>query len=262
VDAKGDPLTVSVQVVDPVWGSASNALTLAPLQLDILYDAPTYVPPFYRGRALPTGGGTVRLQALARFTQNGKLIPNSSIKFTWSKNGTVLGTLSGLGKSAVSIDAVSLYGANTISVKAVTADGELSANASVLIPDTSPSLVLYEDHPLFGIIYFNALPPQVFAPNEMTVAAVPYFVTATTLNDPVLRYEWLLNSASSISSSTKRNEITIAADKDVAQVHLEVTSSRNFFLSAASDWQFNFGSSGGSSITKPGASDVFHKSDL
>lgn len=258
VNAKGDPITVTVNVMDSLWGAASNALTLIPLQLDILYDAPTYVPPFYRGRALPSAGGIVRLQAIARFIQNGKLISNSSIRYTWSRNGTVLGNISGLGKSDVNIDTSTLYGANTISVKAVAGDESLSANASVTIADSSPVLALYEDHPLFGVTYFNGLSSNISAGSEMTVAAIPYFATVASLNDPSLEYDWLLNNVAVTSSSTKRNEITIDADHDTARVHLEVTSTRNFFMSAASDWKFSFGSSGGSTITKPGAGDAFH----
>jgi hypothetical protein len=245
-----------------MWGEASNELTITPLQVDILYDAPTYVPPFYRGRSLPSGGGSLRLQAIARFVQNGKLIPNSEITYTWSRDGRVLGTLSGLGASSIVLDTPSLYDANTIAVHASANDDTLSADTSVTIPNNSAFLALYEDHPLFGVTYFNALPVQNSVPNEITVAAVPYFAPITGLSDPSLQYNWLLNNSSASASSTKRNEITIEADQDTAAVHLDISSSRNFFLSASSDWNFSFGSTGGSSITKPGANDAFHNSQL
>jgi hypothetical protein len=262
VDAKSDPLDVSVTVTDPVWGIASNELTLVPLQLDILYDAPTYVPPFYRGRTLPSAGGTLRLQAIARFMQNGTLIPNSSITYTWSRNGEVMGNLSGIGQSQISIDSPPLYGTDTISVRATAKNETLSASASVVIPNTSPVLALYEDHPLFGVTYFSALSGQIAASGEMTVAAIPYFAPTVSLNDPTLEFNWLLNDAELSASSTKRNEITLTADQNSAKVHLDVTSTNNFFLNAASDWTFDFGNSGGSSITKPGSTDAFHNSQL
>jgi len=262
VDSKGDTLDVIVDVSDPTWGDASNEITIVPAQMDILYDAPSYVPPFYRGRALPSAGGTLNLQAVARIVQGGTTLPNSSITYTWSRNGTVLGNLSGRGKSQISIDSPALYGADTISVRASANDDTLSANASIVIPSASLTLKLYEDHPLFGVTYFNALPATIPAQSEMTVAAVPYFATVTNLYDQSLQYAWLLNDSPLLASSTKRNEVTPASNQNTAKLHLDVTSSDNFFLSASGDWLFQFGNSGGSTIKNPGASDVFHSDTL
>jgi hypothetical protein len=262
VDSKGGPLDVVVDVVDPVWGEASNEISIVPLQVDILYDAPTYVPPFYRGRALPSAGGMMHLQALARLSAGGALIPDSSITYTWTRNGTVLGSLSGLGKSKISLDSPAMYGTDTISVRASAEDDTLSASASVVIPYTPLTLELYEDHPLFGITYFNALADTVPASSEITVAAIPYFATITGLNDSTLQYAWLLNDAPLSASSTKQNEVTLQSTQNSAKLHLDVTSLNNFFLGASGDWKFQFGNSGGSSATKPGASDAFHNSNI
>ena len=258
VDAKGDPLEISVSVVDPVWGLAASDLTLVPLQLDILYDAPSYVPPFYRGRALPGGGGSLRVEALARFTKNGALIPSSSITYTWSRNGIVLGSISGLGKSKVIIDSPAMYGTDTISVRASAEDDTLSAEARVAIPSAVPVLALYEDHPLSGIQYFSALPPEISSGSEVTVAAVPYFATVSSLRDASLQFSWLLDGAPVSASSTKRNELTVNNDIESSTLHLDVTSLRNFFLSAAGEWKFIFGNSGHSINTAPGEKDAFH----
>jgi hypothetical protein len=262
VDSRGSALSVTVTVSDPTWGIASNALTIVPQQVDILYDAPTYVPPFYRGRALPSAGGNMHLQAVARLVKGGVQISNSSITYTWSRNGTVLGSLSGLGKSHLNIDAPNMYGADTISVRASAADDTLSASASVVISNAEPTLELYEDHPLYGVTYFNAFTDLVPASGDITVAAVPYFATITGLNDPSAQYNWLLNDAPLAASSTKKNELTVRADTGSAHLRLDLTNPKNFFLSASSNWKIQFGNSGGSTITKPGASDGFHTSTI
>lgn len=258
VDAKGSPISVTVTVSDAVWGIASNALTLVPQQVDILYDAPTYVPPFYRGRALPSAGGVMHLEALARLTKGGSPITNSAITYTWSRNGLVLGTLSGLGRSKIIIDAPGLYGADTISVRASAVDDTLSATASIVIKDAAPILALYEDHPLYGVTYFNALQDLTPASSDITVVAIPYFATITGLNDPAVRFNWLLNDSPVSASSTKKNVLSLYLDKKSALLHLDVTSAKNFFLEASSDWKFQSGNSGGTTIQKPGASDAFH----
>jgi hypothetical protein len=260
IDSKGTPLKVSVSVADAVWGDASNALIITPIQLDILYDAPSYVPPFYRGRALPSAGGLMRLQAVGRFVQNGTGIPNSSISYTWMRNGRVLGDVSGFGKSSVTIASPALYGSDTISVHAVTRNETMAANASVVIPAATPVLALYEDHPLFGIKYFSALPNETPAFGDATVAAVPYFAPATIINDPTLQFSWTLNGRTINASSSKINELTLTTLSST-DLRVDVTSDTNFFYSSRGDWTFT-GSSRNSDISKPSPSDVFHSSQL
>lgn len=262
INAKGDALDVVVSVFDPVWGLATNAIVLKPLQLDLLYDAPTYVPPFYRGRSLPTAGGTVRLHALARFERGGKIVPTSLITYTWSKNGTVLGKISGLGKSSMVLESPSLYSSDTISVRATANDEALSASASIIIPNTPTTLQLYEDHPLFGVTYFNALPRQVRAQGEISAAVIPYFAPVNTIKDPSLEFSWLWGNKMLTASSTKPNEVTLDADADSVSLRVGVTSLVNFYLDAKSDWTFMYGNSGGQTTTKQGATDAFHNDEL
>jgi hypothetical protein len=190
--------------------------------------------------------------------KNGALIPNGSITFTWSRNGTVLGNVSGLGKSVAYIDSPALYGTDTIGVRATASDETISANTSVVVPNAKPVLALYEDHPLYGITYFQTLPGQISGANDMTVAAEPYFAAIDGLGDPNISYNWLLNGSAYSASSTKRNEVTIDSTQKSAALHLDISSPINFFLSVASDWKFTFGNSGGSPITKPGTTDIFH----
>jgi hypothetical protein len=261
INSKGDALDVVVTVFDPVWGSATNSIVLRPLQLDLLYDAPTYVPPFYRGRSLPTAGGTMRLHAIARFEQGGKIVPNSLITYTWSKNGTVLGKISGPGKSSVVLESPSLYSSDTISVRATAYDEALSASASLVIPNTPTRLQLYEDHPLFGVTYFNALPRQTRAQGEVSAAVIPYFAPVSSIRDSSLEFSWLWGSKTLTASTSKPNEVTLDADSESVNLQVEITSLINFFVDAKSTWTFLYGNSGGQT-TKQGATDAFHNDDL
>jgi hypothetical protein len=262
IDQRGDPIDVVVSVTDATWGSAGSEVNIAPLQVDILYDAPTYVPPFYRGRAMPSAGGSMRVQAIAHLTRAGSVIPDSSITYTWSRNGTVLGSISGLGKSKIVIDSPNLYSSDTISVHAGASGDTISADASVVVPASSVTVQLYEDHPLYGITYFNALQSEVRPSEEITVSAVPYFATVSSLSDPTLQFSWLLNDQTFSASSTKRSEVVLDAGSGTAKLHLDVTSAKNFFMQGGGDWTFDFGGTGGASLQKSGSSDVFHNGSL
>jgi hypothetical protein len=262
VSAKGDPINAIVTVTDSVWGIASDEILVVPLQLDILYDAPTYVPPFYRGRALPSAGGTMRLQAVAHFTQNGSRISDKAIVYTWSRNGTVLGSISGLGRSSITIGAPALFGTDTISVRATARDETISAVASVRLASTEPVLTLYEDHPLFGIMFHQALPSQLNQPGDVSLAAMPYFAPITSLRDANLQYRWTLDDVALVASSTKRNQISLGGEQNNATLRLNLTHAVNFFMQAAGSWKFIFTGSGGTTNTGNGTPDAFHNSEI
>jgi len=66
VGAPGSATNVSVSVSGQS-GDDSAQLTLIPTSIDLLWEADSYTPPFYRGRAVPTSGSTIRLFAVPHF---------------------------------------------------------------------------------------------------------------------------------------------------------------------------------------------------
>ena len=258
ISAAGTPLQINVDVSDSFWGEATKSLTISPVELDLLYDAPTYVPPFYRGRSLPSAGTVTRLQALARFTKSGSSLSESQIIYTWSKNGRVLGSLSGAGKSTLSIEAPALFSSDTVSVRATSKDEVLSASASVTIPSTESYVALYQDHPLYGFMYHKMVESVASVPDrEMTFAVVPYFASARSPEDTSLEYHWSVDNSPVAASTTNKSLLTIRAGSSgsVAALKLEISHASNIFMSAAGSWAITFGGSSGSTNAGP---DIFH----
>jgi len=183
------------------------------------------------------------LQAIARFKQpDGTLIPDSNITYTWKRDGQVLGTISGRGKSGAVIPVLHLFTDSTITVDAVSADGLLSGETSAVIPSVVPTLDLYEDHPLYGVLYNNALRASVFvSESEMAFIAVPYFAQAGG-GSGGLSYAWRVNNSPVTSSASSPNELTINADNSNGQavIGLEVTHPTNFYMDATGLWNIAF----------------------
>jgi hypothetical protein len=168
----------------------------------------------------------------------------------------VLGSISGRGKSSVSIDAPTLFGTDTISVEAVSADAFVSGEASVAISDKAPDLVLYEDHPLFGIMFHTAIGPNAFIPeSEMSFTAIPYFAPAHSAADPSLDYAWRVNGSPLSGAAGTPNEITInaAGSGGPARIQLSLSHATNYFFGADGAWGVTFtrGASGGSGANDP-----------
>lgn len=240
----GTKLDIGVQVDSPDGGSAASSISIIPTHIDLLVDSDSYTPPFYRGRALPSAGTQMRMQALVYFKRtDGSFVPPSSIVYTWSENGQIIGKVSGKGRQTVTLPSPVLYGTSVITVDAVSSDGLFSGSASVRLSSVEPVLALYENHPLFGLMYHQAMGEKTSIPDsETTFAAVPYFADIKNPNDSRLRYNWIVNGKSVPADTARPSEITINADKSSgeASISLSLSHSTNFFMNPKGVWNVAF----------------------
>jgi hypothetical protein len=227
-------------------GSASAQIIVAPAALDLLWEADTYTPPFYQGRALPSAGGRVRIAAIPHLIRaNGTTVAPADIVFTWKKDGQLLEDASGRGKASAVVDGPTLFGSEAITVDAVSNDGTLQAEAILRLADTKPRLALYEDHPLFGIRFGQAVGATTFVPdNEMTFAAIPYFAPVKSTADRNLEYAWSVNGQPVVTDSAHADELTInaASSTGIALIALNLNHATNFFFGVDSTWQVTLNS--------------------
>ncbi|MDR3570723.1 MAG: hypothetical protein P4L81_00790 [Candidatus Pacebacteria bacterium] len=254
--AVGKETDVSVSVSGPS-GSDSASLALVPTSIDLLWEGDSYVPPFYKGRAVPGSNSSIRVLAIPHFiTTSGKGVASSNIQFTWSVNGAVDRAQSGVGESSAIFPAAVLYGNDTIDVVARSTDGSLSGEASIVVPTQNPQLVLYEDNPLFGIMYHRPLSQSSTAnESETSFAAVPYFSNAKSANDTSLAYNWTVNGSAVAADPKDPSEITITTKSaGIANIALSIVNAFDPFFSASGSWQVSFTGASGT------GSDQFHSS--
>jgi hypothetical protein len=239
--ALGTQTVVSVSV-SGASGSDSTQLSIVPTSVDLLWEAVSYTPPFYQGRALPTSGTMIRVLAIPHFVGSSGAIPASGIDFTWHLNNAVQSGQSGVGESSAVFPAATLYDSDTITVDAETPDGSISGEATLSIRTGDPELVLYEDSPLFGIMYHQALgQSDVAGESETSFAAVPYFADATSANDPGLAYSWSVNGSQVATDAQDPSEITVdAKSAGVAQIQLNISKPSDPFFGVNGSWAVSF----------------------
>lgn len=244
--AGGTETVIRVVAEDEEGLLGSASATIRPSEVDLLWEASSYAPPFYKGRILPGSDSPVRFQALARFrTASGTLLPESSIVYTWYRNDAI--AVSGRGKSAVTLPGPGLFGTDTIRVSATSADGSFNGAASTRVASTDPFAVLYENHPLFGILYHRSLESGANTlETEQKVTAVPYFSNILSPMDPALLYEWDVNGERIQPNPQEPQTLTIAAGgyQGPVDIELSVSSLRDFAMHATGKWQLMFGANG------------------
>jgi hypothetical protein len=62
----GEKTVVTVTAFTTVGRRLDDEITIEPAEVDLLWEAKTYVPPFYKGKALPTYASDVRVTAMPR----------------------------------------------------------------------------------------------------------------------------------------------------------------------------------------------------
>lgn len=223
---------------------------LSPVVVDLLWESDGLTPPFYQGRALAGPGSRVRLLAMPIFGKGESAIAPQNLIYTWKKDKTVLGSLSGKGKSNIVLESPLRYGAEVVSVEVSNEDGSVSAGASARIESTEPSISLYIDHPLFGPLFHAGLAGDArILDSEASLLAVPFFAPARAPDSPGLVYEWRVNGKMVAPARAAPSRITISAtgSDGIALVNLLITHATNYFFEAERTWNLSFfsGSRGG-----------------
>jgi len=240
----GTKTTVTAEIENEI-AEARMQVVLIPTEMDVLWESDSFIPPFYQGRALPSAGTSVRLQAIPRFKTSAKSaeIAPQTLVYTWKRNGAPVLSVSGVGKSRVSFPAPGLFGSDTIEVEARTPDGALSSARSIRISSIEPLLTLYKVHPLYGIMFYEALGRQTDVPDEeLSFAAIPFFADASSAHDAELVYAWRVNDKPITADPEQANIITIDASGSTGMADIELTLSHaaNFFLRAVGAWGVTF----------------------
>jgi hypothetical protein len=224
--------------------------TLRPASVDIVWGADTNVLPLYRGKSLATPGSFIRAEAIPAFVDSDKRIPADELTYTWFRNGAVLESASGRGRSSYEGPAPLLFSSDTISVEVSSRDGRLAAAESARIRAVDPVLELYENHPVFGLRPNAALARSSFRDVEATVTVVPFFAPYPA-RDPAYRYEWTVNGRRIDTDPNYPNSLTLNAQDSAgdAAIRLFLSHDNNIFLSSRGSWDILLRS--GPDITDP-----------
>lgn len=236
-------ITVVAQEPDGLIGSGSARIR--PTEVDLIWSSDSYAPPYFKGRRLAGSSARIRAEAHARFVRpDGSMISSRDIIYSWNRGATRI--LSGRGRSSVEFAGPALFSSEEVSVIAQSADGAYIGRASVRISGIDPTIELYENHPLFGVLYHRALTGSVAtAEKEQKVTAVPYFAHVSTPAEKSLTYEWTVAGSAIAPDPDEPQTLTITSNgyAGPARIGLDITSMDDLFLKARGAWELVFSES-------------------
>ena len=221
-------------VIVPLSGiSVTKNLVITPMSVDLLWQAnDSIVPPFYRGRALPTSESSVKVVAIPQIvSSSGVLLSPVNFFYGWKEQFNEDQANSGYGKNSFNVDMDYLNPTNYVDVSISGPDGAVMAVNEEQINPVSPQILWYASNPLYGPIFNNALSGSYAVKGpEDALLAEPYFfspdVPGTTTT-----YEWSINGEGVNTPPTPNllNLLRSGSSTGTATIDLTTTNTSKLF---------------------------------
>lgn len=241
---------LDIEVHSPDGQIITKSLVFYPNTVDLLWEAHTYTPPFYQGKALPTPGSEVKVVAIPDFIdRNGQTLSTKDLVFHWTKDGHYLPTLSGIGQDSLTFNLDTSGQASKISVEIINPLDSSSLAQSIIIPVYKPEVLFYEDRPLEGVDYNHALSGTYnLIKNEVSIKAEPYFFSF--LLPLALNYQWSVNDNPINPTSVDPTLLTLRTQSNSGlssnKINLNISNPQSLFQTASNFFTLQFGATNSS----------------
>lgn len=181
----GSKTSLSVSIINENGISATKNFVFKIADADLIWEALTYTPSNYKGRALASSGSIIKIVAIPHFAEAA-----SKLIYEWNLDNKNKPNSSGAGKQTFTFKSADLFESNVVKVKVSNYDRSTVVEKRVNINIISPKIIFYEESPLFGTKYNTALSNNLkLNSGEITLRAEPYYFS----NYKSLSFEWLMN---------------------------------------------------------------------
>ena len=208
--------TIRAVTTLPNGATLQAKTTIQPMRVDMLIEADTLTPVFYKGRAIPSSGSLVRVTAIP-FTGENK--PPTSYSYVWKVGDTIQAGGSQYGKNFTTFTSrfeKSVF----VSVDVLDNSGNILTSESIYVPIADPELYFYEINPLRGVSEQAMNSDFIFVGDEVQIRAEPYFISTALLSQNPHR-QWKLNSKVVDNPSADPQEITLRKEGSSGSFSLE-----------------------------------------
>ncbi len=177
---------------------------ITPAAVDIIVEADTYVPSFYRGRAIPSVESSVKLTAIPHL---GGGDPRT-FTYRWEQNGSAIAGGGVRGMQSATLVVPRYSGGNVRVI--VSNESGVVAESSVSLDAMNPEIHFYEENPLRGLSE-RAIGDTGIAliGDETTVHAEPYFMKAGVAGFNAMKFAWKVNGLATQNTSADPHIITL-----------------------------------------------------
>ncbi len=222
-------IIVSVKTQD--GQTIQQGLEVRPADVNLNWEALSYTPPFYKGKALYSYQAPLRVTAVPQIADgNGVRIDPSNLIFSWQVDFKARQDLSGLGKDTAVLKAAIPFKETSVTVTVSTLDGNTTATKTIVVKPNAPQIVLYRKSPLYGLMTNMAVGDSfLLTEPELSLTAIPYFFDTGSPAEN-MTYLWSMNG--STVAGVSGNTLTVRQTKNAAgssNISLSATHTRDMF---------------------------------
>ena len=248
VQAKnGDQATEIKVVVETSDGTTFQSSTeVRASDVDLIIEPTSYVPPFYKGNAIFASQGTAKIIAIPDVLINGSKASSKNLIFRWSVDDTYMADDSGMGKDSITVNGSVPIRDIDVDVEVLDSSGNTLATNSTVVTTSDPAILFYEDSPIYGILYNEAITNNYYlgTKEEVNIIAEPFFFNLNSDSGNDSTYQWTANG-SAVSSGDKPNELLMKQEQTnlvgSASVSLTVNNISKIFQYATAGFNISFG---------------------
>ncbi|MBP9711599.1 MAG: hypothetical protein KBD55_01015 [Candidatus Pacebacteria bacterium] len=209
--ASGTETTV-VATISTNTGNVDKKLVLKSNNFTILWQAnDSFVPPFYKGKALPSAGSEIKVVAMSEIKTGSINSDSNNLIYSWQKDYNNEQESSGYGKNYMLYVNDYLDDVNMISVTANTLDMKQTLEASVQIRSYLPKISFYNKDSKFGIHWEKELAENHLITGEEILVASPFFISPKDISMPRLVFNWYINDVAINSEGVISNILPLRA---------------------------------------------------
>jgi hypothetical protein len=225
-------------------GEINKRITIRPAVMAILWQAnDSYVPPFYKGKALPTPDSEIKVVAIPEIKNGGGIVNPKNMVYAWKKDYTNIQDSSGYGKNYFLFSSDYLEDSTNISVTASTTDQQYTSAGSIDITTINPEIVFYKNDYNMGTLWDQALSygHQIFG--EEIIEAAPYFISPKEIRTPILTWDWSINDIFINNSEIRKNVLPLRAQSGssgTSKIKLEINNNYKIFQTATGEINVTF----------------------
>lgn len=188
----GSQTNITIVVQTPTGKQIVKNIIFRPAEVDLIWEADTYVPEDYRGASLPSFNSNVTISAIPNLRAGSVGIKPQNIIFEWKKDYKNMVRDSGLGKDSFTFNLD--RGSTQIELTARSVEFGIIATNKVIINPIEPEILIYPVQPLLGKLKeavgnFIAVGPEVSG-----FQVEPYYTPNNLIKNRLIRYDWSNNT--------------------------------------------------------------------
>lgn len=197
----GSRSQISVRVLPIGANPASASLAVYVTDLVLTWTADTYIPKWYKGKALPIPNSIVHIAAIPTIIIDGDAIPADRLIYTWNVNGER--KLRGAGLQILTLqEPEQSWNTPTVVLTVEDFAHQVRKEVRTRIITSEPKAVIYQSLPLGGVEFrrgTSAFP--AVAPSTLDLQVEPFFFNTTSRYD--LSYQWSIGGIPAAPSAAK-----------------------------------------------------------